>query len=74
MFKKYITKIVKDVLKERDSPQCVSEVPMGNNYYLDQRIDRLSDDVHGLANYIGVEKVYGSSFAKINNKGAKTLR
>jgi len=81
MIKKYITKIIYQVLDKRElENKCVSnlcEPPVevfGNNYYFEQRLERLQLDIEGLTRHLGLQKVYGSAFEKLNNKGAKILR
>ncbi len=68
--------MINEVLSGRELERSVgiSNVGSQDSYWIEQRIDRLQNDVEGLTNHLGLERVYGSSFQKSINRRIKKVR
>lgn len=68
MIKKYFKKLIREVNSENELVCGGSNVPTGNNEYIYRNIERLEQDINGLANFVGAQRVYGTAFTKLKKK------
>lgn len=75
MIKKYIKKLINEVLDDRNKMEIA--VPVSSGYHtgvydgtrwIEERIDRLNNDIQGIANYLDVTPTYGTCFIKTKKK------
>lgn len=67
MIKKYFKKLIREVNSENELV-CRSNVPTVNNEYIYRDMERLEQDINGLVNFVGAQRVYGTAFTKLKKK------
>lgn len=68
MIKKYIKKLIREVNSENELVCGGGNIPTVNNDYIYRNMERLEQDINGLADFVGAQRVYGTAFTKLKKK------